>query len=87
LPFPIDVPYVTEINGVKLDNYLDWMKSCYRITMTAHPALSVPVAFAGALPVGMQIVGRYRDELGLLQLAHAIEQNNPLWKKLPPVLI
>jgi amidase len=86
LPFPIDVPYVTEINGVKLDNYLDWMKSCYRITMTAHPALSVPVAFAGALPVGMQIVGRYRDELGLLQLAHAIEQNNPLWKKLPPVL-
>ncbi len=86
LPFPIDMPYVTEINGVKLDNYLDWMKSCYRITMNAHPALSVPVAFAGALPVGMQIVGRYRDELGLLQLAHAVEQNNPLWKKLPPVL-
>jgi amidase len=86
LPFSIDVPYVTEINGVKLDNYLDWMKSCYRITMTAHPAISVPVAFAGALPVGMQIVGRYRDELGLLQLAHAVEQVNPLWRKLPPVL-
>jgi amidase len=63
------------------------MKSCYRITMTAHPALSVPVAFSDAgLPIGMQIVGRYRDELGLLQLAHAVEQNNRLYERLPPVM-
>jgi amidase len=87
LPFPIDLPYVSEINGVRLGNYLDWMKSCYRITMTAHPALSVPVAFSSAgLPIGMQIVGRYRDELGLLQLAHAIERNNRLFERIPPVL-
>ena len=93
LPFPVDDPYVTEINGVKLDNYLDWMKSCYRITMTAHPALSVPIAFvaesAGAieLPVGIQIIGRYRDDLGILQLAHALEQQVPLWKRMPPVAL
>ena len=93
LPFPVDDPYVTEINGVKLDNYLDWMKSCYRITMTAHPALSVPIAFvaesAGAieLPVGIQIIGRYRDDLGILQLAHALEQQAPLWKRMPPVAL
>ena len=86
LPFPVDQPYVTEINGEKLDNYLDWMKSCYRITMTAHPALSVPIAFAdGGLPVGVQIIGRYRDDFGILQLAHALEQEIPLWKNLPPV--
>jgi amidase len=86
LPFPVDQPYVTEINGEKLDNYLDWMKSCYRITMTAHPALSVPIGFAaGGLPVGVQIIGRYRDDLGILQLAHALEQQHPLWKNLPPV--
>ncbi|MEP6703025.1 MAG: amidase family protein, partial [Betaproteobacteria bacterium] len=85
LPFPVDQPYVTEINGEKLDNYLDWMKSCYRITMTAHPALSVPIGFADKLPVGIQIVGRYRDDLGILQLAHALEQQSPLWRELPPV--
>ena len=91
LPFPVDDPYVTEINGVKLDNYLDWMKSCYRITMTGHPSLSVPIAFvsdgnnAPELPVGIQIIGRYRDDLGILQLAHALEQQVPLWKRIPPV--
>jgi amidase len=87
LPFDVNLPYVSEINGQKLPNYLEWMKTCYRITMTAHPAISVPIAFSpSGLPIGMQIVGRYRDELGVLQLAHAIEQNNPLWKRLPPVL-
>ena len=86
LPFPVDQPYVTEINGEKLDNYLDWMKSCYRITMTAHPALSAPIGFAeGGLPVGVQIIGRYRDDLGILQLAHALERQQPLWKRMPPV--
>ncbi|MEO8135216.1 MAG: amidase [Betaproteobacteria bacterium] len=85
LPFPVDQPYVSEINGQQLDTYLDWMKSCFRITMTAHPALSAPIGFAGGLPVGVQIVGRYRDELGILQLAHALEQVQPLWKQAPPV--
>ena len=86
LPFPVDQPYVTEINGQKLANYLEWMKSCYRITTTAHPALSVPIGFSATkLPVGVQIVGRYRDERGILQLAHALEQQLPLWRELPPV--
>jgi amidase len=86
LPFPVDQPYVTEINGEKLANYLEWMKTCYRITMTAHPALSAPIGFSSTkLPVGIQIIGRYRDERGILQLAHALEQRLPLWRELPPV--
>ena len=85
LPFDVEQPYVTEINGQKLETYIDWMKTCYRITMTAHPALSVPIGFANRLPVGIQIVGRYRDEWGILQLAHALEQRLPLSRELPPV--
>ncbi|MFZ3322928.1 MAG: amidase [Usitatibacter sp.] len=76
-PFPASQPYVTEIDGVKLATYIDWMKSCYHITCTSHPAISVPAGFTGdakPLPVGMQIVGRYRDDFGVLQLAHAFEQ-------------
>ncbi|MGP6158555.1 MAG: amidase, partial [Vulcanimicrobiaceae bacterium] len=74
-PFPIDQPYVTEINGVAMATYLDWMRSCTRITVTGHPALSVPCGFTpDGLPVGIQIVGRLRGELELLQLASAFER-------------
>jgi amidase len=87
-PFPVTQPYVTEINGVKLDNYLDWMKTCYEITMTSHPAISVPAGFTNdepALPVGLQIVGRYRDDFGVLQLAHAFEQATGIYRRRPPL--
>ena len=75
-PFPLKQEYPTEIAGVKMGNYLDWMKSCYYITITGHPAISVPAGFTDdrrPLPVGLQIVGRYRDDFGVLQLAHAFE--------------
>jgi len=83
-PFPVETEYPTEIAGVKLHNYLDWMKSCYYITITSHPAISVPAGFTpGGLPVGLQIVGRYRDDFGLLQLAHAFEAETGVWKRRP----
>ena len=83
-PFSVDEPYPKEVAGVKMANYLDWMKSCYYITITTHPAISVPGGFTGdGLPVGMQIVGRYRDDFGVLQLAHAFEQATQVWKRRP----
>jgi amidase len=74
LPFDINTPYPTEVDGTRLDNYLQWMSSACRITMTSHPAASAPVAFAdNGLPVGMQIVGHYGSELEVLQLVHAVQ--------------
>jgi len=62
------------------------MKTCYAITVTSHPAISVPAGFAeNGLPVGLQIVGRYRDDFGVLQLAHAFEQATQCWKRRPPL--
>jgi amidase len=85
-PFPVDTEYPTEIARVKLGNYLDWMKSCYYVTITSHPAISVPAGFTpGGLPVGLQIVGRYRDDFGVLQLAHAFESATQVWKRRPPL--
>lgn len=85
-PFPVETEYPTEIAGVKLSNYLDWMKSCYYITIASHPAISVPAGFtSGGLPVGLQIVGRYRDDFGVLQLAHAFEAETRVWKQRPPL--
>jgi len=87
-PFPVEQPYVTEINGEKLTTYLDWMKVCFRITAASHPAISVPAGFTDddpPLPVGVQIVGRYRDDFGVLQLAHAFESATGFARRRPPL--
>jgi amidase len=85
-PFDVDRPWVDEINGEKLTSYLDWMKSCYLISATGLPAISVPCGFTpDGLPVGLQIVGRHQDELGVLQLAYAFQQRTQLWKRRPPL--
>jgi len=83
-PFPVETEYPTEIAGVRMTNYLDWMKSCYYVTITSHPAISVPAGFTtDGLPVGLQIVGRYRDDFGVLQLAHAFEQETQAFATRP----
>ena len=84
-PFDVNTPYPTEIDGVQMETYIDWMKSCYYVTVTGLPAISVPCGFTSSgLPVGLQIVGRHEDELGVLQLAHAFEQATGTWKRRPP---
>jgi amidase len=88
VPFPAEQEYPTLIAGELMGNYLDWMKSCYYITLTGHPAISVPAGFTGdtpPLPVGLQIVGRYRDEFGVLQLAHAFERETMTWRRHPSI--
>jgi amidase len=83
-PFDIDQPYVDEIAGVKMDNYIDWMRSCYYLTATTHPAMSVPAGFtAEGLPVGLQLIGRHQGELALLQMAHAFETATGAGKRRP----
>ena len=75
-PFDVDQPYVTEIDGTKMETYIDWMRSCYFISILGNPAISVPCGFTPeGLPVGLQIVGRHRDDWGLLQVAHAFERS------------
>jgi amidase len=74
-PFDVTQPYPTEIAGVKISTYIEWQKSCILISALENPALSIPCGFTeDGLPVGLQIVGRHRDEWSVLQLAHAFEQ-------------
>jgi amidase len=82
---PAHVQWVQEINGVPMQRYFDWQRCATRITVTAHPALSLPVGFTpDGLPVGLQLVGRYRDELSLLEWAAAYEDATGWTLRTPP---
>src|SRR5262249_14703290 len=68
-PFDVNTPYPTEIASVKFDSYIDWMKSRWYISATGNPAASVPAGFTPeGLPVGVQIVGRAKEDFSVLQL-------------------
>src|SRR6266478_512742 len=86
-PFPVEVPYPTQINGKPLDNYTQWFFLTYGITVTGLPAISVPCGFtASGLPVGLQIVGRRRQEAMVLRAAAAFEAGAPWADRIPPVV-
>lgn len=86
LPFDVKQHYPMEIAGVKMENYIAWMKSAYYISAAGNPAVSVPCAFsASGLPIGIQIVGRHHDDWGVLQLAYAFEQATNIGKRRPTI--
>jgi amidase len=86
-PFPVEQPYPTHINGKPLDNYTQWFFLTYGITLTALPVVSVPCGFTrSGLPVGLQIVGRRRQEAMVLRAAAAFEAAAPWTDKIPPVV-
>ena len=85
-PFDLTTPYPMSVAGVPMGTYIDWMRSCWYVTMMANPAISVPAGFTRSqLPVGLQIVGRHRDEWSVLQLAHAFERATKHGERRPSV--
>jgi amidase len=86
-PFPVGQPYPTEINGKPLETYTQWFYLTYGITLTGLPAISVPCGFTRAgLPVGLQIVGRRRQEAMVLRAAAAFEAAQPWAGAIPPTV-
>ena len=86
-PFDVDIPYPTTVAGAPMTTYIDWMRSCWYVSFMSNPAISVPAGFTSAgLPVGLQIVGRHRDEWSVLQLAHAFEQATQHGRKRPAII-
>lgn len=74
-PFPLELEYPDNVEGVPMGDYLEWMRSAYLVSATGSPALSVPAGFTpGGLPVGLQIVGPHRCDLRVLRIGHAFEQ-------------
>ena len=50
-----------------------WYPYTFPFNLTGHPALSLPAGWSGrGLPIGLQIVGRWYDEAGVLGLAGSL---------------
>jgi amidase len=85
-PFPVEQRYPTEINGRPLEDYTRWFFLTYGITVMGLPAITVPCGFTRqGLPVGLQIVGRRRQETAVLRAAAAFEAAAPWAAQRPPV--
>ncbi|WP_433496943.1 amidase [Sphaerimonospora sp. CA-214678] len=83
-PFPVDDPYVTQVAGQPMPDYLAWMRSCYWISVLHAPAMSVPCGFTSSgLPVGVQIVGRPWADAEVLRFGYAFERATGHWRTRP----
>ena len=65
-------------------DWLQWAEFSYPFNMSWNPAATVPCGFtADGLPVGLQIVGKRFDDLGVFQASAAFEQALPWADKRP----
>jgi aspartyl-tRNA(Asn)/glutamyl-tRNA(Gln) amidotransferase subunit A len=67
-------------------DWLRWAEFSHPFNMSWNPAASIPAGFTSeGLPVGLQIVGRRFDDLGVLQAARAFERALPWAQHRPAV--
>ena len=63
-----------------------WVSYLNIFNLTGHPAVSVPCGWtAGGLPVGLQIVGRWQNDAGVLAAAAALEEARPWAERRPAI--
>ena len=87
-PFAVETEYPSEVAGVPMGSYLEWMRSCSRITVTGCPAISIPAGLTAAgLPAGLQLVARPFAERALLEVAHAFDGLMGYSGLVPPVAV
>jgi amidase len=87
-PFEVSARWPTEVAGVAMRTYHEWMKGVCLISLSGCPALAVPAGFdAGGLPMGLQIIAPIRQEAACLQLGAAYEAVEPLWRLRPPPVL
>ena len=74
MPHPQATEWVSEIDGHRLDGYMDWLRFAFLATTAGLPAISVPVGPGPrGLPIGIQLIGRPRGEAALLAAARVFE--------------
>jgi aspartyl-tRNA(Asn)/glutamyl-tRNA(Gln) amidotransferase subunit A len=82
-PFEIGKISPDEIAGKPITP-IGWMPFTYPFNFTGQPAASIPAGFSkDGLPVGMQIVGRHYDDVGVLRISKAFQDISPWQDRVP----
>jgi aspartyl-tRNA(Asn)/glutamyl-tRNA(Gln) amidotransferase subunit A len=85
LPIEQDLFGAIEIDGKSFDNLRPhWFPWTMPFNMTGHPAVSLPCGFGrDGLPIGLQLVGRFRGDAELLHASALFEASHDLLKRWP----
>jgi len=83
-PFNHEIRSLSEVEGVKFDNYVAWLAMTYLLTITSCPVISVPCGMTkSGLPVGLQIMAPPHREDLVLQAAALFEAEHSYCKLVP----
>lgn len=67
-------------------DWMSWAEFSYPFNFSGNPAASIPCGFtADGRPIGVQVVGRRFDDLGVLKAAAAFERERPWAGRHPPL--
>jgi amidase len=78
-PFPVEMNFPADVNGRKLESYIDWIAPTFLVTLVSLPAGSVPAGLTqDGLPVGLQIVAPRFEEPLILRVAKMVQEANPI---------
>jgi len=83
-PFEVETRWVREVDGMALDNYVDWLRITSSITLSGCPVIAMPCGTTEeGLPVGMQLVGRPHGDWELVAAAAGVEQVFGMTERVP----
>ncbi|MBV9567097.1 MAG: amidase, partial [Hyphomicrobiales bacterium] len=87
LPIDQDLFGEITIDGKVFDDLrANWFPWTMPFNMTGHPAMSIPCGFGeGDLPIGLQIVGRFRAEVEVLRVGALLEAAQGLLTRWPVI--
>ena len=74
-PFDKNLQFPTKINDINLDTYHRWLEVFILSSLLDLPTITIPVGFnENGLPMGMQIIGKNKDDLKLFAFAKIFEE-------------
>ncbi|MEP6562333.1 MAG: amidase [Nakamurella sp.] len=86
--FDAQLHWPNRVNGVAMSSYHRWMEVTSIGTLLGYPVISLPVGFnMQGLPMGIQVIAANHQDLALLQLARAWEQETNWVQEYPPALL